>query len=129
MQIFPCLSNAMADFSKIPQHPPVLSSRPNPKSTLHASGLANLSGQRNPLPINIRTRPLHILAQRGNGDLLPVLNGLHDLKELACRAGSIHVASNVWVVYSALLKDADAVMVGTKAIVLILEGFGDCSVG
>jgi len=69
------------------------------------------------------------LAQRSNGNILPVLKTLHDLKELACRAGSTHIASNVGVELGALLEDADAVMVGTKAIMLVAKRFRDQPIG
>lgn len=88
---------------------------------LQTASSANLGSSRNLLSIAIRiSRSLNLLAQGTNSHCLPAANTLHLGDELASGASGFHVTSNVLVDGGTLLEDANAVMVGTNTVVVVL---------
>ena len=72
-----------------------------------------------------KSRSLHLLAKFRDIHGFIALDTLHFLEEELSRTGSFHIAGYILVEYRALLKDTDAVMVGSDAIMLVLHRFGN----
>ena len=66
-------------------------------------------------------RPLHGLAELSDIHGLPALDGRHALEEQARGASRVHVALDVLVVHRSLLEDADAIVIGALAVVVVLQ--------
>ena len=101
----------------------------SPTSRLE-TGPANLVGEVGPVAVRRGLLGnLHRLAQRRDVHPLPVANRLHAVDELAGAAVGAHVAGNVLVPLSALLVEADAVVVSAEAVAWVLERRGHGIVG
>lgn len=97
---------------------------------LQTTSLADLGGGADLLVVAVRVGgALDLLAEGADGHGLPALDLLHLGEELAGGAAGVHVALDVLVDGGALLEDADGVVVGADAVVVVLEGSGDGVVG
>lgn len=97
---------------------------------LQTTSLANLGSSTDLLSITVGvSRALDLLAESSNSHSLPALDALHLGEELARGAACVHVALDVLVDGGALLEDADGVVVGADAVVVVFEGCGDGVVG
>lgn len=97
---------------------------------LQATSLADLGGSTNLLSVAVGvSRALDLLAEGTNSHGLPALDALHLSEELASRAAGVHVALDVLVDGSALLEDADGVVVRANAVVGVVERSRDALVG
>lgn len=98
--------------------------------SLQTTSLANLGSSTDLLSIAVRvSRALDSLAELSDGHGLPAADALHLGEELTGGAAGVHVALDVLVDGGALLEDADGVVVGADAVVVVLEGGGDGPVG
>lgn len=98
--------------------------------SLQSPSRANLlsSGDTLRIPIRIR-RDLHLLAKLADIHCLPAADILHLGKELGGGTCRVHICGDIGVVNSALLEDADAVVVVADGIMRVVEGRGDLAVG
>ena len=104
---------------------------PSPEvSALQSTSSADLLSSRHTLGITIGiSRDLDLLAKLADIHRLPAADVLHLGEELSGGAGRVHVGSDVGVVDSTLLEDADAVVVVADGVMGVLQGLGDLAVG